>query len=260
MTGIANQEHLKNATMRAIRGLIDKLFLVAAASFEKASEQEIAGTGESLDLSYIILDIDNFKRFNDEQGHETGDEVLRYVASILKRFKEESLPELIEKIEVGRLGGEEFAIILAGYSNAQAALVAEDLRKALASRKEMETYFSSKPTRVNWERYSLVTASIGVATLDSSELKKIGIGELPPPVDVLRAEEKKLREKADIAMYTAKSLGKNRVFSFDRILWHGGRIVDIDQRTQVITINQECCSFLIARNITERLRYFSLGL
>lgn len=237
MTGIANQEHLKEATMRAMRGLIDKLALDPGTASEKASEEEISGGGETLDLSHVVLDIDNFKRFNDEQGHETGDDVLRYVASILKKLKDESLPGLVDRIEVGRLGGEEFGVVLAGYSGKEASLVAEELRKAIASRKEIEAYFGSKQSGVDWARYSVVTASIGVATLDSAELKKIGTGESPPPADLLRAEEKKLREKADIGMYTAKSLGKNRVFHFDRILREGGRCVDIDQRTQLITIN-----------------------
>lgn len=122
-------------------------------------------------FSVIVLDVDHFKRINDTNGHEVGDEVLR------------ELGRRAVEIDKGfaRLGGEEFGLLVRGGLPA-AAERAEMLRRAIAS-KPFET--GNGPLEV--------TASIGVAQ------KKAADGF-----------DKALKE-ADIALYAAKSAGRNRV-------------------------------------------------
>ncbi len=80
--------------------------------------------GASEPLSVIMLDIDHFKRYNDNYGHLVGDQVLIRLTDLLRRYIKNS--DL-----VGRWGGEEFAIALPSTNGVQAAMVAERIRKAL---------------------------------------------------------------------------------------------------------------------------------
>lgn len=127
-------------------------------------------------LSVIMLDIDLFKKINDSFGHEAGDKVLMYIASIMQRN--------IREVDIAaRLGGEEFAILVPNTTAEDALVLAERLRH------EIETTSSdSLAGKVN------VTASIGVASFT----------EEMTDLDAL------LRD-ADTAMYQAKSRGRNRV-------------------------------------------------
>ena len=125
-------------------------------------------TGEPLSLA--LLDVDRFKVFNDDHGHQAGDEALRSVAA--------ALGGAARKIDVvARYGGEEFAVILVGAASSAAFEAVERLRKAVA-RITLET--------------GAVTASFGVASLGVST----------------RREE--LIEAADRAMYLSKRGGRNR--------------------------------------------------
>lgn len=99
----------------------------------------------------MLLDIDNFKRFNNTHGHRTGDEVLRVVAEVLSS-------RLDEYGIVARYGGEEFAVILDGYSVRESIPITEAAREAIGSR---EVLFENKRLRV--------TASIGLAELGADE-------------------------------------------------------------------------------------------
>jgi len=130
-------------------------------------------------LSLLMLDIDRFKNINDTYGHHIGDRVLQLVARTMQ-----SLIREVDKL--GRLGGEEFAILLPNTSVEEAGTLAERLRLAI----EQQT--------LNSEGHSIgVTISIGVAAL-------------APPLtdldDLLRA--------ADSALYLAKAEGRNRVVRF----------------------------------------------
>lgn len=132
-------------------------------------------------LSVIILDIDDFKQFNDRYGHPRGDVVLRAVGTIIR--------DNLREIDIAaRYGGEEFVAILPETDTAGAAAVAERIRAGMErwswSPKESDT-----PVRV--------TISLGVATY--------------PTHAVTPAE---LIEAADQAMYAAKRTGKNRVVIF----------------------------------------------
>jgi diguanylate cyclase (GGDEF)-like protein len=123
-------------------------------------------------LSAIILDIDNFKQINDFYGHQTGDEAICACARAA----------FLHGAVVGRLGGEEFALLLEQQTLPQAVEVAEDPRLRLA-----EQPFDTGKDRIT------LTWSVGV-----------GEGKPGDTVDQILA-------RADAALYKAKLGGRNRV-------------------------------------------------
>jgi diguanylate cyclase (GGDEF)-like protein len=123
----------------------------------------------------VLLDVDHFKRFNDEHGHDAGDEVLVEVAGALRR-------SVREVDEVARWGGEEFLVLLPGCELAEATEVAG---RAAAEIRRISLERAGKTLRV--------TATLGVTTLGPDE-----------PVDsALR--------RADEALYAGKQSGRDRV-------------------------------------------------
>jgi two-component system cell cycle response regulator len=126
-------------------------------------------------LSLVICDLDKFKTINDEYGHDIGDLVLKRVSEALQSIAEAA----------GRLGGEEFAFLVEARADETIEL-AEDLRQSVG-----ELSINSGKETIG------VTCSIGVA-----EWK---------PSDTLDA----LMRRADIALYEAKRLGRNRVIAAD---------------------------------------------
>lgn len=143
--------------------------------------------------SIAMIDIDHFKRINDTYGHETGDEVLRFVARHL---------DLSVRGQVYRYGGEEFCVV-AGGTSSETAQRMDEVRARLAERpfvirssKKVRARTSEKDrasSRGGTETIR-VTVSVGVAAFG---------GSLERPEDVLIA--------ADAALYRAKELGRNRV-------------------------------------------------
>ena len=124
----------------------------------------------------LLLDVDHFKTINDRYGHGVGDSVLQAVAAVLRDYvRAEDL--------VGRLGGEEFAIYLAGVSRQTAIGTAERVRARVAG--TTVAYSQGAPVSV--------TLSIGLAD----------VGEGKPFKDCLGM--------ADLAMYRAKHNGRNRI-------------------------------------------------
>lgn len=129
-------------------------------------------------LSLIMLDLDDFKRFNDRYGHPAGDAVLEAVSDVIRQN--------LREIDVAaRYGGEEFMIILPETDLVGAMLVAERVRRSMAERKHVP---------VPGEAPVSQTISLGVASYPEHGL-----------------EARELIEAADRAMYHAKRLGKNRV-------------------------------------------------
>jgi diguanylate cyclase (GGDEF)-like protein len=134
-------------------------------------------------LSFLMLDIDHFKNINDEYGHPLGDIVL---VNLVKHCQEE-----LRVIDIfGRVGGEEFFVVLPGDDGRSAFEVAERLRQKI---------FSS-PCAVFEGKEIFISISIGVASFSP-----VMNGETRADV-VLRA----FYAKADQAMYQAKSKGRNR--------------------------------------------------
>jgi diguanylate cyclase (GGDEF)-like protein len=124
----------------------------------------------------LMLDLDHFKRINDTFGHPTGDAVLAHVASLIGA-------EVRSIDTASRLGGEEFAVLLAGATNAAALEFAERLRRKIAS----------SPTDYDGHAVA-VTASIGIAAMT--------VRDTAPEAALARS---------DTAMYRAKQAGRNRI-------------------------------------------------
>jgi len=129
-------------------------------------------------FSFVMIDLDYFKKFNDKYGHRAGDNALHTVAQVIK-----ANTRILDV--VSRYGGEEFAVILPETDVASAKIVAERIRSAV-----QETYFpvSNEQPPVH------VTVSIGLATC---------------PQDANEINE--LIEMADKALYYSKETGKNKV-------------------------------------------------
>ena len=135
-------------------------------------------------LTLAVLDIDHFKLFNDTWGHQTGDQVLRYVASVMGRVAR--APRV-----AARYGGEEFAIIFPKESLAEVEAALESVRKEIGSR--------SLRRRSTDDELGAVTLSAGFAQRRPGETAAL------------------LFERADAALYAAKHAGRNRVSSADRL-------------------------------------------
>lgn len=145
--------------------------------FEMAERQLMRALRDDGALALVVLDVDHFKRVNDEHGHAAGDVVLREVA---RRCKAELRPQDI----FARLGGEEFVVLLPSTPLVEASAVAERLRASLAR----------EP--INADGIQLcITASFGCSALDAD------------PATSLAG----LLAAADSALYRAKRAGRDRV-------------------------------------------------
>ncbi|PIR32424.1 MAG: hypothetical protein COV36_04355 [Alphaproteobacteria bacterium CG11_big_fil_rev_8_21_14_0_20_44_7] len=131
------------------------------------------------DLCLLMVDVDHFKKFNDNYGHLLGDQVLRIVASVLKDV-------IRGKDFVSRFGGEEFALLLPETPLNGAQIVAENIRRSIAS-KELKR-------KDTGESYGKLTVSLGVSCL-RHRFDKVD--------DFI--------ERADKALYTSKDRGRNTV-------------------------------------------------
>jgi two-component system cell cycle response regulator len=168
-------ELIRLATTDPLTGVLNR-----RAFFEQAQEaserREPPGA-----LSAIMIDIDHFKRINDVHGHGAGDEVIRGLAE----------QAATEPAIVGRLGGEEFAMLLRGAGLADAMAVAERVRTRFSERRFGEAITA--------------TCSMGV-----------GVWRPGDSIDAL------LR-RADAALYKAKADGRNRVIAEDAVSSEGDR-------------------------------------
>ena len=181
------EELERRATTDDLTGLANRGHFYATAATHLAQAQRYREP-----LSLLILDIDHFKDVNDTHGHQAGDAVLRGVA--------EHCREAIRTSDlIGRMGGEEFAILLPETGQESACHLAERLRQGLQARRwtgnvnDLAIAHGSDPAR-GPTRELAVTVSIGVATLTPAI----------PTLDVLYAQ-------ADQALYAAKAGGRNRV-------------------------------------------------
>ena len=142
---------------------------------EKLVEEHQRSVRTKAPFSLLLLDVDNFKSYNDEFGHQAGDAVLEDVARILQYT--------VRNYDMAaRYGGEEFGVVLPNTEKTGAVELAERVRK------EIE--------RAEW-MHRRITVSIGAATL--------GFGQTVPA----------LIEEADKALYTAKENGRNKVAYID---------------------------------------------
>jgi len=129
-------------------------------------------------FSLIMCDIDHFKRFNDTWGHQTGDQVIRFVAACLSRFSK-------DYHVVARYGGEEFGIVLPNTSIEEARIIAEKVRTMVESKRLLR-----KSTN---EDLGNITVSLGVSQYRNSESVEC------------------LIERCDTNLYKSKQTGRNRI-------------------------------------------------
>jgi len=160
LTGISNRRHFLDT---------------AATNMEQA---RINGH----DSAMLMIDIDHFKNINDTLGHACGDEVLKTISSIQPKGTGS------EQVICGRLGGEEFAVLITVTDREKALNHAEKMRAYIAA-----TRFLLEKTAIN------VTVSIGVALSIDSQTTLT-----------------ELLKQADDALYSAKNDGRNRVSLFDQ--------------------------------------------
>ena len=134
-------------------------------------------------LSLLMIDVDDFKRYNDAYGHQAGDKALRKLASVLKG-------EARTSDYVARYGGEEFAVVLGQTSKTGASVYAARALEAVG-----QTEFESQQAQPNGQ----LTVSMGLASYPEHANSK-----------------DELVRMADRAMYKAKRLGKNRLCVCER--------------------------------------------
>jgi len=150
-------------------------------AFDSALEAVLARPkGEAVSL--LICDIDHFKKFNDSWGHQTGDQVLRLVASCLSE-------NVKGRDTAARYGGEEFAVLLRGVGLQDAVRVAEDIRRSVEGRKLVK--------KSTGDVLGMITISVGVAEFAPNEVAE----------SVIR--------RADACLYGAKHHGRNLVVHQD---------------------------------------------
>ncbi len=174
-TRAARARNLKARIVRdSLTGLYNHthtLQLLEDASFRARREQR--------PLSFAMLDIDHFKRVNDEFGHPMGDRVIKSLALFLKQ-------RLRKTDQIGRYGGEEFAVVLPDTDARSAAQVLDKIRGRFA-----EIAYPAQPH-------------------DLACTFSCGIAELVPGASI-----KTLTQQADEALYRAKRGGRNRVELFE---------------------------------------------
>ncbi len=195
-------DHLQQeATSDGLTGLANhRLF------YERLHEEVARARRYRLPLSLLMLDLDDFKHFNDSYGHQTGDRALRLVGSVLRE-------RLRTKIDLAaRYGGEEFTVLLpntplTGASAAAARLVSEISQLANVDASSSGDGHPEGAAAVGERvRQTIAAASSDVAALPAPITVSIGIAEL---AEGMAGDE--LVSAADRALYEAKRAGKNRV-------------------------------------------------
>jgi diguanylate cyclase (GGDEF)-like protein len=164
--------------------LIDDLTKIyVRRHFMKLFDEELERSRRlSSPLCFLMLDLDHFKKCNDKYGHLAGDSVLKETADIIKKS--------VREIDlVARYGGEEFAVLLPNTGLENCYHVAERIRKAI----EIRSFYA-------YDEKIHITISIGISSF---------------PLDGEGIEE--LINKADLALYSAKQKGRNKVVSYQEI-------------------------------------------
>lgn len=168
-------EQSENASRDALTGLFNRGY------FDKILNSKI---DEGVPFSLIVIDVDEFKKFNDIYGHDTGDSALINVARTLSSTLRLARPLEPERDVVARWGGEEFAIILSGLDDeSQAKTIADELRAKV----ESSRFHAEGDSQVG------ITISAGIASSRAQDTSK------------------EIFKRADKGLYLAKENGRNRV-------------------------------------------------
>jgi diguanylate cyclase (GGDEF)-like protein len=165
----------------ALTGLYNRWYVI-----EKIDTELNRALRHGSPMSLLMLDIDHFKRINDTWGHAAGDEVLKSVGKLLRdSCRVYDVP--------GRYGGEEFCIVLPETRMGNTAAVAERIRQR----------FETTQLPCGDGESVVITASIGIAGMDEP-----GSNDILSPAALI--------DRADRALYSAKSRGRNRIETWDR--------------------------------------------
>lgn len=160
----------ESANTDGLTGLLNRL------AFDRVLD-ELVENASAKSACLVMLDIDHFKRVNDTFGHLVGDKVLKYFATLLKKYT-------AEHHHVARYGGEEMAIIMPDTTMAEAFHLIEQIRKVLDK---------SQLKHKGEETIGKVTVSAGISSLRAMDTAYTFI------------------ERADDALYRAKETGRNKV-------------------------------------------------
>jgi diguanylate cyclase (GGDEF)-like protein len=177
---VANERLYELSCTDGLTGMFNRRHL------DKVLEAEVSRhLRYGLPLGVILVDVDHFKKINDEHGHVTGDVVLKNIANALKG--------LVRRADiVARYGGEEICIVLASTGEKGSMILAQRLRAAV----EAIDHAGAAGAFIK------ATASFGVVTAEDKD----------PSLDVPM-----LLSRADQALYTAKKTGRNKVISWNEM-------------------------------------------
>jgi diguanylate cyclase (GGDEF)-like protein len=166
-----------------LRAEADRDYLTGLANrrrFRKALGQEVERWRRyGLPCALVLIDVDHMKRINDTHGHPAGDRVICFVADAIEELSRDN-------DTAARLGGEEFALLLAGAASEKAFLAAERLRRAVCGE--------------SLDEVGVVTVSLGVASCPAHA-----------------RSERELFSAADAALYRAKRGGRDRALLADSL-------------------------------------------
>ncbi len=203
-TFIFFQLQFVSSTMFSLSGALMMLYLISASHEMAFNDQLTQLPGRhALDIdmrtpgrkfAIAMVDIDHFKSFNDSYGHDTGDDVLKLVASRIRLVK--------GKAKIYRYGGEEFTILFKGKTAAQAQEYLEAIRQDIEQYDLVIRDADSRPkddkfgaTKRSDKRSHSVNITISVGVCDST----------------LERNAKEAIKRADEALYQAKKAGRNRI-------------------------------------------------
>ncbi|NRF17144.1 diguanylate cyclase [Vibrio coralliilyticus] len=194
LANLSLQEKLRSQALSdPLTGLFNRRFFE-----QKLTEHAMNSATSEQPLSLLMLDLDHFKRFNDNFGHDAGDFVLKEISGLLKRS--------VGDDEIAcRLGGEELAVLLPQSNIKQATEFANTLCEAVRS--------------LHLEHKGLSLGQLGVS---------IGVSTYPKP----SSDMESLVKMADQALYMAKDLGRSRVINYDEYRTHkkpGLEVVELEE-------------------------------
>ena len=171
---LANQKLHQLSTTDGLTGLANRRYLD-----ERARTLWSLALPKELGMAVLMVDVDDFKKYNDRYGHPAGDRCLEHIAQVLKKYSRRAMDI------AGRYGGEEFAILYVDLSKQQVIQLAEQIVAAVQA---LELQHEDSP-------FGQVTVSVGLAHT------------VPQP----DSNVERLLKKADEALYVAKATGRNRV-------------------------------------------------
>lgn len=197
LANLSLQEKLRSQALSdPLTGLFNRRFFD-----QKLEEHSMNSATSEQPLSLLMLDLDHFKRFNDNFGHDAGDFVLKEISALLKQS--------VSDDEIAcRLGGEELAILLPHYSMEQATEFGQTLCDAVRS--------------MHLEHKGLSLGQLGVS---------IGVAMYPKPA----SDTESLVKMADKALYMAKDMGRSRVVNYDEYSRHKAPALEVVDGEEVST-------------------------